>query len=679
MTASNLFDRFERVARSRAQAPAVRDATGTVTYAELLDLATRFGDTLRDAGISPGDRVAVLLGNTRDFLTSCFGIWKCGAVLVPFNPQLQVGEMLKYLGDSQARGLISHVRNESLVDALSARGARFEHAWLCKADSAWAHRTSAPLSTSPASARADAETAVSMYSTGSTGYPKRSTRTHEQLYGEFSAVSGALPADAAERVLGVAPFFHSHGLMNAAMRALLTGGVLYACEGFFPKDIGRLVEREGISMLPMVPFMFQLLVEMQEKHDFSSVRTALSAGAPLSERTGTAFAERYGVAIRQLYGSTETGVISIVEAENSRVAPECVGVPIRGVLVRICDEAGQAVAEGSEGTVEITSPYAARAYDIEQRNSESFFSGDRFYPGDRGYLSRGNLFLVGRSRGFINVGGNKVDPSEVEAALLEMPAIKEAVVFGVPDPTGGEKVKAVLIANEPVSQLTVRSHCAGRLAEFKHPRVIEFRKELPRSPLGKILRKYLMDADPAGPAPFVSEPHATDESLKFDTLPPFLRVLLVTDGTVTKNMEAYFLEKIDVEIIAHTQTASEQDYPEVGVARGDSIVLRRVLLRGRVSRSVYAFAESILGCDKVAEDILNELMTHRLGIGELLRQRKLETLRELINVRRAQAGEWASHLAVRPDETVLVRHYTIGYSGRPMIRIQEIFPACRFE
>src|SRR5690606_11395095 len=144
-------------------------------------------------------------------------------------------------------------------------------------------------------------------------------------------------------------------------QALLSGGTLYPIESFFPKDVARLIEHERVTGLPGVPFMYQLLADLEEKHDLSSLRFAISAGAPLPVETAAAFAQAYGVVVRSLYGSTETGVISIVPdaaGENGDV-----GVPVPGVAVSIVNDAGMPVPDGEEGRVRIVSPFAAQRYD----------------------------------------------------------------------------------------------------------------------------------------------------------------------------------------------------------------------------------------------------------------------------------------------------------------------------
>lgn len=693
----DLFIRLAQIASENPARGAVVQNGSVVTYGEIVRQSGRFCRRLAAAGVRPHERVAVILGNTVDFIVAAFGIWKRGSVLVPLNPQLYEDEVLKYLAGTSARAIVTSLRNRAMAEVVQARGERIGHLWLCPPNEGeWIYKGSKGSSYGMTPSEscevqiAPDWPAVAQYSTGSSGYPKRVTRTHAQLLGEFRSVSRVLSATRSDRILGAAPFFHSHGLMNSAVLALLSGGTLYPIESFFPREVARLIDDERITVFPGVPFMFQLLADLRERHHFFHLRCAISAGAPLSEGTEHAFKRVYSIAIRQLYGSTETGVICIEAADGRASDPHSVGPPIPGVAVRVLDDSAQHVAVGCEGRIHVVSPFAASTYENAIGSSESGFESSGFFPGDLGCMtSAGELVLRGRYRGFINVGGNKVDPSEVEAILLELPKVTEAVVFGIPDVAAGEKVKAVLVTETGVTQADIRIHCMHRMAEFKHPRVIEFRRELPKSPLGKVLRKYLMDEmlstdrkvtlDREVAAQLIDQDDAKGApSLRFSELPPFLRVLLMTDGTVTRSLEAYFGEPIDVDVLSHSELRSDRSYPEVNVALGDPILRRCVTLRGRITRSIYAFAESVVVLASISNEMKRKLIEERKGIGELLSASKLETFRELLRIRRACAKEWAVHLSVAEDARVVIRNYKIFRDGRAAMEIEEVFPELRF-
>lgn len=692
-----LFQRLvDRASAESGRSIAVIHGDMRLTYSDVVARVIDFSCHLAGFGVQPFEHVAVILHNSVDFLIAAFAIWRRGAVLVPLNPQLREIELHRYLANISVRTIITAMSNAATMETLQKGPRPVDH--ICfyqKHTDEWLfeHRNMTSASTAMVDlqeAQVGPETpAITQYSTGSTGHPKRVTRTHGQLLGEFCSVSNVLNISSADRVLGIAPFFHSHGLMNSAVLSLLSGGTLYPVENFFVKDVARLIERERITVIPGVPFMFQLLAEAGDSFDFCHLRCALSAGAPLLEKTSDAFRKAYGIGIRELYGSTETGVICIA-GEDSAAEPNCVGRPIPGVSVRVVDEGGSAVPEGTTARILVVSPFAASNYDSATASMESYFATGTFFPGDLGRVtSTGEVVLCGRDRGFINVGGNKVDPAEVEAVLLELPLIAEAVVFGVPDGVAGEKLKAVIIAAFGVTKDEIRAHCMRRLAEFKHPKIIEFRQELPKSPLGKVLRKYLVDERLSGEDRYHLDlcslfrfsscnTFVPNVDLRLSLLPPFLRVLLVTDGTVTRSLAAYFGELIDVNVLTAIECGSAIAYPKIGVSQGDRIFKRTVTLRGRITREVYVFAESIIVIANITPEMKHELIEYGKGIGEIILERRLESYWELFGVTRAAAAEWAVHLGVQKEASALVRNYGIYLGGRAAVQIQEVFPESRF-
>lgn len=691
-----LFGRLWSLASSAGDNVAISDIRSTLTYAQLARRAMTFAEELHETGVQAGEPVGVFLGNSREFLIATFGIWKHGAVLVPLNPQLRETELIKCIQECGLRSLVTSARTHALIQAIEDKGTLLERLWLCPLDrDEWIYRGGAGKPANIAEPVTGVQStperpALIQYSTGSTGHAKRITRTDAMLMRESTSVSSVLGVTPSDRLLGVAPFFHSHGLMNSAMLALLSGASLHIVHSFLPRDVARLIERERITGFAGVPFMFDLLTEQSETRDFSSIRFAISAGAPLPVATAENFERKYGVRIRQLYGSTETGVIAI-QSGDPHADRAAVGKPVPGVSVRVVNERAEQVEADVVGRIEIKSNFAATAYDNTSGNEECRFDDGVFYPGDLGRIgSNGELTLCGRHRGFINVGGSKVDPTEIEAVLREMPGIREAVVFGVPDGAAGEKIKAVVAANAGVTREAVRSHCARLLAEFKVPKVVESRKELPKSPLGKILRKYLMDEAAEGQPRTVFDPErgfrivpesetAPPDTLEMATLPPFLRVLLVTDGTVTKSIEAHFWEPVEVDVLEHAWVTTDRARPAIGVHIGDLVLRRCVILRGRITRSVYAFAESIISKERVPADMSSQLIQGAKGIGELLREAKTETYRELVAMRRVRAGELAVHLGVDRSAAVVAREYTIRFKGQTAMVIEEMFPVARFE
>lgn len=435
---------------------AIVDGDRRISYGELAAAAEALAGRLRAAGVAPGDRVALILPNVPEFAVALFGIWRAGAVALPLHAASTPTEIARALEDADVRAVLA---TTALEPAL--RGAR---------------------SVAPAGA------ALTQYSTGQGGAPKRVTRTHRELLREVASVRAALGVGPEDRILGVAPLFHSYGLVNALLCALTSGAALVLLEGadLLPRDLLRALAAERITGLPGVPFLFDAVVgtRLREPVDLGALRYCTSAGAPLSPDTARRFAERFGVPVFGLYGATEVGVISVDRAPG---APGTVGFPIDGVEVTIVD-----------GEVVIRSHAAPAGYD--RPGPDSRFVGGAFVPGDLGRFDPdGRLVLTGRRRGFVNVGGNKVDPGEVEAVLRALDGVADAAVVGLPDPVGGERLKAVVVADASCDRARLLAHCRAHLAPYKVPRTFEVRSQLPRSPLGKVLRKALLE-EPTEPS-----------------------------------------------------------------------------------------------------------------------------------------------------------------------------------
>jgi long-chain acyl-CoA synthetase len=243
-----------------------------------------------------------------------------------------------------------------------------------------------------------------------------------------------------------------------------------------------------------VPFNFRLMAEAPHSADLSSLRLAFSAGTALPRPFFDAFLDKFGVPVRQLYGCTEAGTLTANMDEDPVASFESVGAPVDGVEVQIEDDEGRPVAAGTVGEIAVRSPGLTSGYsDMEDLNRQAFRDGF-FLSGDLGMLDeQGRLTITGRKKLLIEVGGYKIDPIEVEDVVAAHPKVAEAVVVGVEtDVPGEERVKAVVVPSDELSERDVIGFCQQRLANFKVPQLIEFREEIPKSPLGKILRKYLI-------------------------------------------------------------------------------------------------------------------------------------------------------------------------------------------
>jgi long-chain acyl-CoA synthetase len=298
-----------------------------------------------------------------------------------------------------------------------------------------------------------------------------------------------------DRILFVVPVSHTYGFGNF-ISAVKSGATVVVSGEFNRNRVLDLLEKESITAFPAVPVMLDVLSKtyVDAPRDLSSLKLVISAGAPLKEETFVRFHEKFSVYPRQLYGSTETGVISINLCTEGEITERfgSVGRPVSNVVVRVFGEDDEEVRAGDTGELAVRSPSMTTGYYGLPEETARVFKNGYYFTGDLGLIDEGGyIYITGRRKFLINVGGFKVDPGEVENLLSQHPDIAEAAVLGVTDGRGNERVKAVIVARRPMEVKDVLGFCRERIAEYKVPALVEFRRELPRSPTGKILREQL--------------------------------------------------------------------------------------------------------------------------------------------------------------------------------------------
>jgi long-chain acyl-CoA synthetase len=284
--------------------------------------------------------------------------------------------------------------------------------------------------------------------------------------------------------------------MLAAVRSAATLAILDDLQPFvLQRDTALTVlERERVTVFPAVPLILRLLTEAPRGADLHALRLCLSAAAALPRATFAEFDRRFGVPVRQLYGTTESGAVAVNLDEDPWATSQSVGRPLDGMEVDIVDAAGTALEPGRIGEIAVRGPALTRGYaGLEQLNG-AVFAGGRFLTGDRGRVDgQGRLVITGRKKLLIDVGGDKVDPIEVEDVLAVHPRVREVVVVGVDSGVNGEAtVKAVVVPDGPCGQKELIRFARERLANYKVPQIVEFRDEIPKGTSGKVLRKYLV-------------------------------------------------------------------------------------------------------------------------------------------------------------------------------------------
>jgi long-chain acyl-CoA synthetase len=497
MLTSLLYEHAE--ARPEHTALIYRDKR--ITFAELVERVERLASGLSRLGIGAGDAVGLVLHDDPWFVTSFHAITALGAIVVPVNPAFKQAELEFSFRSAGVSAVISDERAAGVCERIAAGLEGEVQVISTSAAHGQAHTLAALLEEGSAErlqARSPEETFVYQFSSGSTGRPKRVPRTHGQCAAE-ARMYEALGLTHEDRIFSAIPLFHTWGMGACLFGSAASGATVVILEDPQPFLLKRrraleLIENEKATVFPGVPFHFRLMAEAPAGADLSSLRLCFSAGTALPRSSFEEFGERFGVLVRQLYGSTETGMITANMSDDPVATFESVGQPVEGVEVEIVDDDGISVPVGETGEVTVKSPAATNGYADADEASRHAFRDGRYFTGDLGRLDEdGLVYLEGRKKLLIELGGYKIDPIEVQDVICAHPSVSDAIVVGVASEREGEEtVKAVVVPSEECDEGELIAFCRERLANFKVPRTVEFRDEIPKSPLGKVLRKYLI-------------------------------------------------------------------------------------------------------------------------------------------------------------------------------------------
>ena len=466
-----------------------------VSGPRLLEVATELADHVQVLLARMPGRLGILLDNTPHFVASLVAVLRLETRAVLFSTKLQRPELEQAIREAGVRWVVTEERWIPLLQELSCRPRCIRRTPF------------APFGTLDTYVLDDGTTAVSrepdspsrelfcQFTSGVSGLMRIVPRTYENVLDEVTAYVRTLALGEADTILCPAPLFHAYGLINGLMACLYTGARLVLTQRFLPGEIVSLTTRHQPTILIGVPFMYGLLGRMflPRPVRLSSYRYCLSAGAktPLDMIEG--YAGRFGAMVHPLYGSTETGAMAVNLESTGGPTQESVGRPIPRREVRILGEDGAALPPDRDGEIVIRSPGTTPGYLAQPILNRATFRDGWFHTGDVGHFDdAGRLYITGRKSTFINVAGLKVDPFEVERALLASPKVRECAVVGTPHPDCGEAVKAFVVPRDDVSRSELLALCRGHLAAYKVPRELVFLDELPRSPTGKVLRKYLI-------------------------------------------------------------------------------------------------------------------------------------------------------------------------------------------
>jgi len=477
-----------------------------LSYAELNAASSKVANALKSLGVRPGDKVALMLPNVPQFPIVYYGILKLGATVVPLNVLFKAGEIDYHLQDADAVALFAW---EELIDE-AKKG--FDLAETCKylivvnlpgsdALPEGAISYNALLATaSPAcelSWTMPDDTAVILYTAGTTGRPKGAELTHFNMFynAAFCAdrLVGATPRDVIAAAL---PLFHSFGQTCAMNLAIYAGATLSMLPHFAPQAALEMFQRDRVTLFAGVPTMYFYLLNFPEadKYDLSALRLCVSGGAALPVEVMKAFEKKYNVVILEGYGLSETSPVASFNVREQRRKPGSIGIPIWGTEMRVVDDEDVHMPVGALGEIVIRGHNVMKGYYKRPEATAEVMRNGWFHTGDIARMDEeGYFYIVDRKKDMIIHGGFNVYPREVEDVLYAHPAVSEVAVVGVPDEALGEEVKALVVLKPGMTATAeeLMAYCQERVASFKCPRIVEFRDSLPKGAAGRILKREL--------------------------------------------------------------------------------------------------------------------------------------------------------------------------------------------
>jgi acyl-CoA synthetase (AMP-forming)/AMP-acid ligase II len=468
---------LSRLAAHVAERPASQayrlGSAGALTYGELGSEVASLASLLQ-RHLPPGAVVVLSCGNQLEYPIAFLGILAAGCTAFPISPGAADVEILRAADEAKASGVIGDERAIALLGAstriaIPVAGVRSNIDGLLR-----------PSSSGD----------LLLQSSGTTATPKIVRRTGRSLDSVASAMVDAIGFTAGDRVLMTVPLTHSYGLEHGLLAPVWAGSCVHLC-GLLPlSDLCSEMSEGGITVLPGVPSTFEMLAASSEQCITArTVRVAYSAGAPLPRTVFDAFATRYSLRISQLYGATEIGSVTF-NSPREPFDPASAGQSMRGVSIRVVSLDGKAspVSSGEEGEVTIRAASMFSGY----LDAAADLIDGHFPTGDLGYVDNdGRLFITGRLKLLIDIGGLKVNPLEVESVLMRHPLVQDCVVIPVRQSETLFRLKAVITRRDPSAKLVVdelRQLAREHLSPYKIPRMFEVRETLPRSSAGKILR-----------------------------------------------------------------------------------------------------------------------------------------------------------------------------------------------
>jgi long-chain acyl-CoA synthetase len=465
-----------------------------VNYAALNEGTARMAAILKEKGVAPGDRVGVMLPNVPYFPVAYYGVLRLGGVVVPMNVLLKGREVGFYLEDPGAKVVVAWGDfAEAAEQGASDAGAE---CILVKPGEFEQLLGGVEEPVRELADRDGEDTAVILYTSGTTGKPKGAELTHANLHRNCSVTASFAEFTDEDRLLGALPLFHSFGQTCTLNAGIAQRSMISMIPRFDPDKALEIIARDRITIFQGVPTMYNAMLasEKADSADTSSLRLCMSGGAAMPEEVMRKFEEKFGCMILEGYGLSETSPVASFNHPDKERKPGSIGTPIEGVEMKVVDDDGADVAQGEVGEIVIKGHNIMKGYwNREDATAEAIKDG-WFHSGDMAKVDEdGYFFIVDRKKDLIIRGGYNVYPREIEEVLYEHPAVQEAAVVGMPHDELGEEVGAAIVlkGGEAVSEDELKDYVKNEVAAYKYPRTVWFMDELPKGPTGKILKREI--------------------------------------------------------------------------------------------------------------------------------------------------------------------------------------------
>lgn len=516
-----------------ADRPCVDFLDRKYTYAEVGRLVDRAAAGLQELGVRKGDRIGLFLPNTPYFVIFYFAVLKAGGIVVNMNPLYAERELAKQIEDSET-DIVVTLDLAALYDKMARmlHETRVRRLIVCRMQDVlpWPKNWLFPIVRRKDKARIPADgrhvpyarlianegrpkpvdidphedVAVLQYTGGTTGVPKGAMLTHANLYA--NTVQSALwfpeVAHGHERMLGVLPLFHVFAMTGVMNLSLRVGAEMILLPRFELDQVMQTIHKKRPTLFPAVPTIYTAISnhKQADRYDLSSIKFCISGGAPLPVEVKTAFEKKTGCTLVEGYGLTESSPVATVNPLKGINKPGSIGIPMPGTVIEIVslDDPSRVLGIGEKGEVCIRGPQVMKGYWNRPEETASALADGRLHTGDVGYLDEdGYTFIVDRIKDMILCGGYNVYPRNVEEAIYLHPAVTEVVVAGVPDSYRGQTVKAYVKLTEghTLAREELAAFLRDKLSPIEIPKLLEIRDELPKTMIGKLSRKALVEEE----------------------------------------------------------------------------------------------------------------------------------------------------------------------------------------